>query len=766
MASALLVVFTPVAPATTLSGSSAATEWTSATTAPLTTPGGLFRGISCAEDGTCMAVGQIADGYFQPPYAVRSRPFAEQLTADGAVVEPTGPPAVTDGMFTAVSCASSSICVAVGTGYRSPLIEVWDGKTWSRMTAPALHDAAAQLNGVSCPTPTSCVAVGVAIDLHTDGAGTQWRHQLVETWDGTAWQGHVLPGTHNSSLGGVSCVSADRCIAVGDTMGFGGISEVWDGADWTAQPVPHLADGSGALTAVSCTTETSCVAVGHDPDVSDSVADHWNGRRWAVINKGLRPPRFVKLDGVSCPSAQSCEAVGSAYSTVPREARNGIVHPIAYHWDGDTWVKRSSEVPSTDVSTFAAVDCDAKADCTAVGRGGSLTTEFDVAHPVAERLTGPDWTLRPVTDGEARVSSTVFSAVSCPAATSCTAVGRSDNAQYGNADLLPGIPVSYRRTGGGWRRLSVPDGAGSLTSVSCPNPTFCVAVGRRRLRHSVAPLVAQKSHGEEWQTSGLPLPAGLRYLDLSSVSCTSRSWCVAAGTAAYSPSAGEPERRLPAYARWDGTHWHVGTLPSPNGADSVGVTGVSCSSRHHCAVVGAVNDWSVSGETGSALYLALRNGRAWREGSIALPPGADGGELTAVSCAQGFACMAVGRVVYLSESESFQPFAASRGEFGRWTATYSGDASDAFPAPATSVSCRSATDCLAVGAFSQPYPAPSRPMLDHWDGTHWSQEPAPATQPDSAPQLSGVSCAAETSCTAVGSEIIDHIQRPLIEQQK
>jgi hypothetical protein len=61
---------------------------------------------------------------------------------------------------------------------------------------------------------------------------------LVETWDGTSWTITPSPnvGTNGSVLIGLSCPSASFCVAVG--VGDGTLIETWDGAKWMVVPSP------------------------------------------------------------------------------------------------------------------------------------------------------------------------------------------------------------------------------------------------------------------------------------------------------------------------------------------------------------------------------------------------------------------------------------------------------------------------------------------------------------------------------------------------
>jgi hypothetical protein len=96
------------------------------------------------------------------------------------------------------------------------------------------------------------------------------------------------------------------------------LAEVWDGTTWAVQSTPNQSGAPGsALVGVSCTSATSCEAVGfYDNSFASRVtlAEVWNGTTWAVQSTPIPTDvTFSALGGVSCPSATSCEAVG-AYS--------------------------------------------------------------------------------------------------------------------------------------------------------------------------------------------------------------------------------------------------------------------------------------------------------------------------------------------------------------------------------------------------------------------------------------------------------------------
>jgi hypothetical protein len=72
----------------------------------------------------------------------------------------------------------------------------------------------------------------------------------------------------------------------------------------------------------------------------------------------------------------------------------------------------------------------------------------------------------------------------------------------------------------------------------------------------------------------------------------------------------------------------------------------------------------------------------------------------------------------------------------------------AVPTVFDSVSCVSATDCTAVGVI-HPTSTTIRPVIDHFNGTIWSQ--VPSVNPGINSSLSGVSCVSTNFCVAVGN---------------
>src|SRR5208283_3856835 len=95
--------------------------------------------------------------------------------------------------LTGLSCASAAACTAVGyyedtSGNGHGLIDSFNGSAWTATAAPVPSNAASggfdQLLDVSCPSPTSCTAVGVYSDTGSRSWG--WIVTLAGgTWTAT-----------------------------------------------------------------------------------------------------------------------------------------------------------------------------------------------------------------------------------------------------------------------------------------------------------------------------------------------------------------------------------------------------------------------------------------------------------------------------------------------------------------------------------------------------------------------------------------------------
>src|SRR6266496_1480047 len=269
------------------------------------------------------------------------------------------------GILTDVSCSSPSSCVAVGQHYQprppNALIERWNGSQWSIMRGPAppAHTHA-DLSGISCTGASNCTAVGSSTRTSPQPTTTPPpTRTLVERWNGSQWVIVKSPnpvGATYSFLSSISCPSSSNCWAVGEYF-LGGhrqnqnriLIEHWNGFTWkvAASPQPPGSIAS-YLSAVSCTAESNCVAVGttrYSHRKGDSyggpreytLTEHWNGSSWAIVSSPNPPgPPADGLAGVACTSASDCTAVGAGGRLTPPGSADGA-STLVEHWNGSAW---------------------------------------------------------------------------------------------------------------------------------------------------------------------------------------------------------------------------------------------------------------------------------------------------------------------------------------------------------------------------------------------------------------------------------------------
>jgi hypothetical protein len=647
--------------------------------AAATPPGAVFTnlfGVSCAATDACTAVGYYTDG------ARRIHPLAETWTGARWKIQPVPSPAghPLSGFF-AVSCASARACTAVGAqtdahGNSTALAERWNGAAWRiQATASPPGSMGSELLAVSCASATACTAVGADID----GAGASMP--LAQRWNGTSWRiqvTHAPADSIGAGFAGVSCGSATACTAVGSYGAKSGASvmlaERWNGASWRIQATPSPAGATGSeFLAVSCTAPGACAAVGAvtigaRSGMTAGLAERWNGTTWHV-QPIPGPGRSIgtELAAVSCSAVTACTAAGSydtashlgrpaaaawrgkgwrlqaAPAPVGASAANGLVGvscvsartctavgfstattgestTLAERWDGGHWRIQPSPVPAGAVSAgLSGVSCQSPRACTAVGEFFS-SGQRELA--LAERWDGARWRVQPVPSPAAARQGSELSAVSCPSARRCFAVG-----QY----FIKSGSVALAETWNGarWAVQSLPGGVSNtfLLGVSCATPRACVAVGS---------YGTEIWNGTRWRLVPMATPAGGQVISLDGVSCTSATACTAVG-AYFSHNAGP----LNLAETWNGTAWRVQATPDPIPQGRNQLNSVSCTSPRSCTAVGvdAASDFAPPGG-----FVETWDGVRWRLRATPVPPGTVLTELFTVSCPVPARCAAVGTI--------------------------------------------------------------------------------------------------------------------------
>jgi len=385
--------------------------------------------------------------------------------------------------------------VAVATGVRPTFAQAIEVRAPSNAgTTPPAPQAG--LDGISCTSAGKCTAVGT----YEDSSGNGQAMKATET-RGTWRQATKVTAPSNAatnpdaSLGGISCTSAAKCVAVGsylDSSGNGQAMEAtetrgtWRQATNVTAPSNAGTDPNAVLKGISCTSAGNCAAVGTYADSSgngqamEATETRGTWGQAAVItapsNAGTNPEAL--LYSISCISAGNCVGVGS-YLDSSSHLQVMAAAQTSGTWGQATEVTAPSNAGSNPEAVLKGISCTSPRKCTAVGQyldssgnGQAMeATETRGAWEQATEVTAPS---NAGTNPNAKLY-----AVSCTSARKCTAAGT-----YEDTSSHPQA-MAATETRGTWEqaaRVTAPSNAGTnpqadLSGISCTSAGKCTAVG-------------------------------------------------------------------------------------------------------------------------------------------------------------------------------------------------------------------------------------------------------------------------------------------------
>src|ERR1700683_1397387 len=338
----------------------------------------------------------------------------------------------------------------------------------------------------------------------------------------------------NDFLYSISCSGRTNCTAVGNWAYHSEFPqshtrpEHCTGSKWSAQTTPDPAGSSIArFDGVACPTARMCVAVGADfvglgSANTNPVVASWNGSKW-ILDKIKEPTGGSNgfLEGVACSSARQCLAVGYFINS------SNSTQNLVESWNGSTWTASVPANSSTSFNLLNGVACPARNKCVAVGQ---YRNAANVDATFTDQWNGSKWSpqLTPSPAGDL----SRLNGVACTT-TRCLSVGTSEGitsavhptdtlAEHWNgstwAQSLPGNPS----------RNSQP--SNNLNAVSCPGVKNCLAVGAYNNKSGTSVALGEKWNGSKWTVSKtLELPKATLGGYFFGGACTSATHCLAAG---------------------------------------------------------------------------------------------------------------------------------------------------------------------------------------------------------------------------------------------
>jgi len=322
------------------------------------------------------------------------------------------------------------------------------------------------------------------------------------------------------------------------------------------------------------------------------------------------------------------------------------------------------------------------------------------SHTLIERWDGRRWS---IIAGPSPGIYSLLNAIACTTPSFCFAVGSRQDAGVPDRRLVEqwnGTKWTIPPSG-----INVPFTA-VLRAVSCRTSNDCFAVGDFYEFEGGPHTLVDHWDGRRWSMVPSPIPRPSQGSALLGVSCTTGTACIAVGYT----------NAVPLVEQWNGHTWSVVPSEHPlrRQAGSV-LTSVKCTSNTNCVAVG---------HNGGLIYPQIN------------PPG----DRKLRKCATADPhCIVADSLIEQWNGTTWSIVASPN---------LSGYESGLF-----AVKCATATDCVAVGgpSFQAPNFAPGRRLIEHWNGTTWSIVANRGPAPTAISYLAGVSCGTATNCVAVGA---------------
>ena len=726
---------------------------------------------------------------------------SRQLLSTGFQV--VSSPTVTGSGLNAISAVSPTDIWAVGsqpegsTG-QAPLIENFNGTSWSQVPSPALSGFA-DLNGVSALSSKDVWAVG------SDNG-----NPLVECFNGTAWSVQASPTiSGGGTLNAVTAISPTDVWAVGNTgtgTGRGQLIENFNGTSWSVVQAPSA---HGALTGISAVSSTDIFAVGGGgknvpnqvlqfngttwsvlPNTPDAVAvdaisatDVWvvgsnglwnfDGTFWtkAAFSNGNTANNF---DAISGTASNNLYAVGDGFSS-----SNGLqtgFGTIAAQWNGTSWSPVTSANPGNNQDGLTGVTAFSNGLVVAVGNASATTANSAVANSLIESAT---FTVSPPVTPIATTTALTFTPASATFGTPVTFTATITPASTGSAQPTGTVAFFDGSTlvGGGtvsndvatFTTTALLAGASSITATyggdtnyaPSTSPSVAVKITQATTTAAVSFFPAEPVLGQDVTLTATITPATTGPVSPSgTVEFFDGSTLLGDGTvsngAATLITTGLSLGANSITATYEGDSNYVGstspaitvtvvqsaTPPSPSFqiVKSPTIKGsLSADSSVSPSDIWAVGSQTTS--TGAVAPLTENfNGTSWSVVAAPTPAGSSGADFSSVSAAASNNVWAVGRSFTVNSS-------------GVTVSTplvehYNGTSWSIQTTPATggslnAVTAISPTDVWAVGGTG------SADLIENFNGTSWSIVQAPSP-PTAHPSLSGISAVSSTDIFAVG----------------
>ena len=273
-----------------------------------------------------------------------------------------------------IACGSTSACLVTGTvdTFNGPNLEMtpylmlWNGSTVSQVTLP---NVVYSLNAVSCASATFCLVVGSSSETP--------QKSLVLRWDGSSLtretSGLFTNGTNNEVMLDVDCDTSRRCVGVtsidlgsytydGEILDRGAVAGTWSRLSGRTDTLGQLQTvdcqpGELGLCAVlgSITNGTGAVIY----DLGADMANKFRNVTLPVMPSGTLT-NALQAKKMSCVSTTRCLLTGGFMIEM------GKTDSYVGVWDGSAWTRLTSSSGAGGADIYD-ISCPTVSQCVAVG---------------------------------------------------------------------------------------------------------------------------------------------------------------------------------------------------------------------------------------------------------------------------------------------------------------------------------------------------------------------------------------------------------------
>jgi hypothetical protein len=484
-----------------------------------------------------------------------------------------------------VSCASRSLCVAVG-GYGSVQWSTDPADGAASWRAAVVDEGAGPLATATNIDDVSCASVSLCVAVDASGNALVSRRP---SGGARAWKLSEIDPRGGGALLAVSCVSRALCVAADSA---GRVLSTRDPADvgrpWKRVVVP------AQMTSLACPSVALCVGADSSGDVAVSTDPTGGARRWKVIRLVSGSGLTVSYRAaVSCPSVSLCvAAIGSEVLFSSDPAGGASAWQMTYR------------IPGITPNGFGGLACATSTSCVAFTTAGGYVDSAEPAGGQGAWMSGS-------------LSSAFMSTIRvvCPARALCVGVGQT-------LILTSAAPVGG---GAAWMIGTPPGGYNSIEGLRCPSARLCIGFDNAgNVLTSTRPADGERG----WSLAHVdPSPI----VDLV---CPSAALCVALDQAGYVLTATRPAGGVSAWTR--------SQIPGDNSRPF----GLACPSASLCvAVGGGIGDVIVSSDpTGGGqrwVIQTIDTSSFPCGGNHPVTPTYCAADLTAIACPNRSLCVAV-----------------------------------------------------------------------------------------------------------------------------